>query len=382
MKLVAGSRKSELAMLQTNFVKSLLKKANPKLEIEIEGIVTKGDKVLDVALSKIGEKSLFTKELEVALQEGKVQFLVHSLKDMPTTLPEGMVLSTILERESPEDAVVIRKDLADKGIKSLDQLEKTALIGSSSLRRKAQLKRKYPEFRIESVRGNLNTRLKKLDNVEKSYETEYSALILARAGLERMARQNETFVGRLSETLDTKTCLYAVGQGALAIETMATDEKTIELLSSLSHEETTLRVVAERSFMKALNGGCSAPVAVESKIKDDNILALTGGVFSLDGKESIIKTENIDLCPAKMPKIKYPFDYVGIVRGKIDKSKMYLAMKLGRELAEQLIADGAMKILEEARAANEDAAPNTNSSPTKATCPVPAAKDLVKSLTS
>ncbi|CAG5105298.1 Oidioi.mRNA.OKI2018_I69.chr1.g2002.t1.cds [Oikopleura dioica] len=379
MKLVAGSRKSELAMLQTNFVKALLQKANPELEIDIEGIVTKGDKVLDVALSKIGEKSLFTKELEIALQEGKVQFLVHSLKDMPTTLPEGMVLSTILERESPLDAVVIRKDLADKGIKSLDQLEKTALIGSSSLRRKAQLKRKYPDFKIESVRGNLNTRLKKLDNVDKSYEKEYSALILARAGLERMARQNDAFVGRLSETLEPSTCLYAVGQGALAIETMATDEKTIELLSSLSHEETTLRVVAERSFMKTLNGGCSAPVATESNITKDNVLELTGGVFSLDGSEAIVKTESVNLCPEKMAKVEYPSDFVGIVPCKIEKSKMYLAMKLGRELAEKLQKEGAMKILEEAREANQDPAPN--SSPKKS-CPLPAAKDFVKSLTS
>jgi len=157
MKLVSGTRESELAMMQTTYVNKLLTQANPDLEIDVLSMTTKGDKILNVALSKIGEKSLFTKELEIALHQGDCHYVVHSLKDLPTTLPENMVIGAILEREDPRDAVVMKRSLSDK-FKKLSDLPKGALIGSSSLRRQAQLKKKYPHLEIQSVRGNLNTR--------------------------------------------------------------------------------------------------------------------------------------------------------------------------------------------------------------------------------
>jgi len=372
MKLVAGSRKSELAMLQTNFVRDKLLQScrETALEIEIEGIATVGDKILNIALSKIGEKSLFTKELEVALMQKKVQFVVHSLKDLPTTLPDGMVIAAILERESPLDAVVMKASLVEQGIVRIDQLGENALIGSSSLRRQAQLKRKFPKLRIESVRGNLNTRLRKLD------EGEYSALILAEAGLKRMEKQNSTFVGRMTETLAPKDCLYAVGQGALAVEILTEDVETAKLLECLNHEESSLRVVAERAFMKTLMGGCSAPVAVESTLENET-LTLKGAVFSLDGEKALFEEQNTNF--AKKHKVaEYPADFIGILASTVAKEKMLSAQRLGEAVAQTLLDQGAKEILDEAKAQNAQSGPIPN----PGQCPFPKAKELTKSLLS
>lgn len=357
-------------MLQTNFVRDKLKENfGEKLEIEIIGISTVGDKILNVALSKIGEKSLFTKELEVALLEKKVHFVVHSLKDLPTTLPEGMVVGAVLERECPLDAVVMKASLVEKGITKLAQLEENSIIGSSSLRRQAQIYKKYPKFKIQSVRGNLNTRLRKLD------EQDYSALILATAGLKRMEVQNPSFVGRLTELLDPSDCLYAVGQGALAVEILSEDAETAKLLAPLNHEESALRVVAERAFMKRLNGGCSAPVAVETVLTAGK-LSFTGAVFSLDGTESLYHSDSANLSAPEMSlPVPIPAEFTGIVPANVKPEKMAAAYQLGESVAESLLEKGAGRILAEAKAANT---PDSNPSQ----CPCPEAKELTKSMLS
>ena len=238
--MMVGSRKSQLALIQTRFVIAELSKIRPELNFEIVEMSTVGDNVLDKALSKIGEKSLFTKELEVALEKCDVDFVVHSMKDLPTTLPPGMVIGAVLEREDPRDAVIIKAGADWKGLKDLPA---GSVVGTSSLRRAAQLRSAYPDLVFQDVRGNLNTRLRKLD----AEDGVYSALILAVAGVVRMGWSE-----RISEYLDSDVCLHAVGQGALAVECRDSDRDTLQLLSHLHHKTTVLATIAERSFMKTL----------------------------------------------------------------------------------------------------------------------------------
>ncbi|XP_065574019.1 porphobilinogen deaminase-like isoform X1 [Artemia franciscana] len=237
-----GTRKSQLAMTQTEFVVGLLQKQELSVAFKIVPMSTVGDHILDQPLSQIGEKSLFTKELEVALEKKEVDFVVHSSKDLPTTLPDGMVIAAILEREDPRDSVIVS---SRHSFKSISELPPASVVGTSSLRRSAQLIQKYPHIIIKDVRGNLNTRLKKLDAPEGPYD----ALVLAAAGVKRMGWQN-----RITQVLDPSVCMYAIGQGALAIECREGDKETIELLSHLYHAETALRCVAERSFLRTLEG--------------------------------------------------------------------------------------------------------------------------------
>jgi len=387
MKLVSGTRESELAMMQTTFVNKLLTNANPDLQIDVLPMTTKGDKILNVALSKIGEKSLFTKELEIALHQGDCHYVVHSLKDLPTTLPENMVIGAILEREDPRDAVVMKKSLSDK-FKKLSDLPKGALIGSSSLRRQAQLKKKYPHLEIQSVRGNLNTRLKKLDG--EVGDVDYSAIILATAGLNRMASQNEAFVDRLTSHLEMNECLYAVGQGALAVEILENDKDTARILQPLIHEETCLKVVAERAFMKYLDGGCSSPIAVNCTL-EGGVLALVGAVFSVDGSDSLYKEMKVDLKldSKSSDQSELRNSYTGILVQNISPVKMDLANKLGEDLAKSLMVDGAGDIIKVAKAANKPEN-NPGQAPTRESnrdedpprCPFPQAKDLTKAFLS
>jgi len=199
-----GSRGSELALTQTKFVKAELEKVYPNLTFEIEVIKTKGDKILDVALSKIGDKGLFTKELEIALVEKTIDLAVHSLKDIPTHLPEGLTIGAICERHNTQDCLIVHEKHKDRTLATLPQ---GSIVGSSSLRRVSQLKRAYPQIVFKDVRGNLNTRLQKLD------EGQYDALILAVAGISRLNLQH-----RIHEVISPDVCFYAVGQGALAIE--------------------------------------------------------------------------------------------------------------------------------------------------------------------
>ncbi|XP_017771357.1 PREDICTED: porphobilinogen deaminase [Nicrophorus vespilloides] len=284
-----GSRKSQLALIQTRHVIGLLEQLNKDVKFEIVTMSTLGDKVLDIPLPKIGEKSLFTKELETALSNGLVDFVVHSLKDLPTTLPQGMAIGAVLEREDPRDALVLRKDMKDL---DLNTLPEGSVIGTSSLRRAAQLSRKYPQLKIADIRGNLNTRLKKLDELDT-----FKAIILATAGLQRMGWDS-----RISKILDTDEILYAVGQGALAVECRANDEDTIKLLKPLYDAQTAIRVNTERTFLKTLGGGCSAPVAISTDIINDHgihNLVVKGGVWSLDGKVEMIENDEIKLDLAK-----------------------------------------------------------------------------------
>lgn len=332
-----GSRKSQLALFQTNFVVDLLRQEHKDIQYEIISMSTIGDKTLDVALSKIGEKSLFTKELEVALEKKEVHMVVHSLKDLPTTLPEGMVIGAICRREDPSDVVVFS---SENKFKNLKELPSESVVGTSSLRRIAQLKRAYPELRFESVRGNINTRLRKLDEDKK-----YSALILAAAGLSRLDLEH-----RIGMRLSSEECMHAVGQGALAIECRETDKQTIEILSQIADEYTTLRCISERAFMKALEGGCSVPIGVNSKI-EENKLTLKGGVFSLDGTEEIMGELTVDLKRAKNCQLKK--HYTGIIGYQFPQHHLSAAENLGINLAEQLLDKGAGNILKEARIANE-----------------------------
>lgn len=285
-KIKVGSRKSELALIQTNHVINLLRNVDKTRTFEVETMNTLGDKVLDIPLPKIGQKSLFTKELESALENGIVDFVVHSLKDLPTALPEGMAIGAVLEREDPRDALVLQKNMKNE---DLDSLPRGSVIGTSSLRRAAQLSRKYPQLKVENIRGNLNTRLYKLDESGK-----FQAIVLATAGLQRMGWHN-----RISKIIPTNELMYAVGQGAIAVECREDDIATIEMLQCLYDAHTALRVITERAFLCTLGGGCSAPVAscteITHSFDDKHKLSVIGAVWSLDGKEELVESGEIEL---------------------------------------------------------------------------------------
>lgn len=271
-KIKIGTRGSQLALWQTNWVKSQIEKHHPGIEVEITIISTKGDWVLDVSLPKLGEqgKGLFTKELEDAIFEHRVDLAVHSLKDLPTELPTGLGIGAICEREDVRDALIARDP-----IRSFGELPARAVIGTSSLRRQAQLRRARPDLIIEPVRGNVDTRLRKLD------EGSFDAIVLAAAGLHRLGHAN-----RITEHLSEDFMLPAVGQGALAIETRADDAVINEIVNTLDHEATRLACRAERAFLRGLGGGCLVPIAAHATI-DDGTMLLTGLVASPDGSEAL-----------------------------------------------------------------------------------------------
>jgi len=286
-----------------------LQQAFPERSFEIHTMSTQGDKILDVALAKIGDKGLFTQELESSMLDGDVDFAVHSLKDLPTRLPQGLTLGCVTEREDPSDALVVHENHRDKQI---DQLPEGAVIGTSSLRRLAQLRHHFPHLRFKDVRGNLNTRLKKLDNGE------YDALILAAAGLIRMNMGD-----RVHQVLPPKISLHAVGQGALGIECRDNDPDILALIQKLQHQPTAYRCYAERAFLRELEGGCQVPIGVNTALDGDR-LTLTGLVASLDGKTVIRDT----------------------VSGRTSE-----ADSLGIGLAETLRQQGAQDILDQITAA-------------------------------
>ena len=263
-----ASRRSQLAMVQTEWVRDQLLLAHPGLEISIEAMATQGDKILDVALAKIGDKGLFTKELEAQMLVNQADIAVHSLKDLPTNLPDGLMLGCVTEREDPADALVVHARHQDKTLASLPA---GAVVGTSSLRRLAQLKYHYPHLLFKDVRGNVITRLEKLDSGD------YDCLILAAAGLGRLGLSN-----RIHELIDPNISLHAVGQGALGIECRVADPEVSTLIKVLEHRPTALRCLAERSFLRSLEGGCQVPIGVNSSFENGN-LHLTGMVASLDG---------------------------------------------------------------------------------------------------
>jgi hydroxymethylbilane synthase len=231
---------------------------------------TQGDKILDVALAKIGDKGLFTKELEVGMLEESIDLAVHSLKDLPTKLPDGLVLGCVTERVNPADALVVNAQHQDK---QLDTLPEGAIIGTSSLRRLAQLRHYYPHLTFKDVRGNVNTRLAKLD------AGEYDGIILAVAGLQRLGMGD-----RIHQIIPSDISLHAVGQGALGIECRANDAEVLEILKVLEDIPSRDRCLAERAFLRELEGGCQVPIGVNTQIEND-ILTLTGLVASLDGQQ-------------------------------------------------------------------------------------------------
>lgn len=265
-----GSRKSQLALVQTYWVQEQLQKSFPERQFEVETMSTQGDKILDVALAKIGDKGLFTKELEVGMLEESIDLAVHSLKDLPTKLPDGLVLGCVTERVNPADALVVNAKHQDK---QLDTLPEGAIIGTSSLRRLAQLRHYYPHLTFKDVRGNVNTRLAKLDGGE------YDGIILAVAGLQRLGMGD-----RIHQIIPSDISLHAVGQGALGIECRANDAEVLEILKVLEDIPSRDRCLAERAFLRELEGGCQVPIGVNTQIEND-ILTLTGLVASLDGQK-------------------------------------------------------------------------------------------------
>jgi hydroxymethylbilane synthase len=270
--ITIGSRKSQLALVQTYWVQGELQKLYPDRPLTVETMTTHGDNVLDVALAKIGDKGLFTKELELAMLAGLIDVAVHSLKDLPTKLPDGLHLAAITERVNPADALVVNQKCQNC---QLDNLPAGTVVGTSSLRRLAQLRHHYPHLIFKDVRGNLNTRLAKLD------AGEFDALILAVAGLQRLGMDD-----RIHQIIPSHISLHAVGQGALGIECRANDPEVAEMLQGLVHVPTHQCCLAERAFLRELEGGCQVPIGVNSRITGDT-LTLEGIIASLDGQKLV-----------------------------------------------------------------------------------------------
>ena len=301
-KIVIGTRSSKLALWQAEYIVDCLRKQYEGLEVELEHIMTRGDKILDVPLAKIGGKGLFTKELEVAMIENRIDLAVHSLKDMPTVLPEGLALTTITKRLDCGDALVSPK------YQTLENLPKGAKVGTSSLRRKAQLLNIRPDLDIHNLRGNVNTRLRKLE------EENFDAIVLAVAGLKRLG-----FGDKITQIIPRKYCLPAVGQGALAIETRADDEEIKNMLSFLYDDKTADATIAERAFLAQVEGGCQVPVGVYGEVNEDNTLTVEAVIGSLDGKT--------------------------IIRDKVT-GKRENASELGETLAKKILASGGLEIMQ------------------------------------
>ena len=292
-------------MVQTLWVKDQLERNIPNLEVSIEAMATQGDKILDVALAKIGDKGLFTKELEAQMLIGQADIAVHSLKDLPTNLPSGLKLGCITKREDPADALVVnKKNVCYK----LETLPAGSIVGTSSLRRLAQLKNKYPHLVFKDIRGNVITRIEKLD------AGEFDCIILAAAGLKRLG-----FESRIHQIIPNEISLHAVGQGALGIECKSNDKKVLEIINVLEDQPTSQRCLAERAFLRDLEGGCQVPIGVNSKIQNEQ-LCLTGMVASLDG-ERLIKDQ-----------------YIGNINNPEE---------VGKELAKKLKLQGADELLSE-----------------------------------
>ena len=270
--LKIGTRGSKLALWQANWVKSALNDRHPSRSVELVIIKTKGDKILDVPLAKVGGKGLFVKEIEEALLDGRIDLAVHSMKDMPSDIPKGLCIGAIPERENPRDVLISKKN------RPLSQLEPGARIGTSSLRRAAQLLHARSDLEILPLRGNLDTRLKKL-------ETEnLDAIVLAAAGVRRLGLEN-----RITEFLDENVMLPAVGQGALCIEIRENDPEVATLVAKLEHRQTRTIVMGERAFLNRLEGGCQVPIAAHGKIADSRF-TLCGLVATVDGKTFIKET--------------------------------------------------------------------------------------------
>lgn len=273
-KIIVGSRRSKLALTQTNWVMDQLNKLDPRFEFEVKEIVTKGDQILDVTLSKVGGKGLFVKEIEQAMLDKEIDMAVHSMKDMPAVLPEGLTIGCIPFREDHRDALISR------GHVKLKDLKPGAIIGTSSLRRSAQLLAARPDLEIKWIRGNVDTRLAKLETEE------YDAIILAAAGLYRLGWASDV----VTEFLDAELCIPAVGQGALSIECREDDKELLELFEKFTCKKTERAVRAERVFLQKMEGGCQVPIAGFAYVAENDEIVLNVLVASPEGHE-IIKEE-------------------------------------------------------------------------------------------
>ena len=298
--ITIATRESPLALWQAHFVEAELKRHHPDIEVKLLGMTSRGDQLLDKPLYKVGGKGLFVKELETALLDERADIAVHSMKDVPMELPPGLTLGVICEREDPRDALV--------GVSSFDDLPEGARLGTSSLRRSCQVMQRRPDLQIGFLRGNVNTRLAKLD------AGEFDAIILACAGLKRLG-----FDDRIGAAIDEDFLLPAGGQGAVGIEYREADSRVAELLAPLAHEETSRRVIAERTVVRRLDGGCDVPIASFAVAEGDS-LWLRARVGSPDGKTVIVSE----------------------ARGSEPEA-------LGLEVADALIAKGAADILKAAR---------------------------------
>ena len=302
--LTIATRESPLAMWQAEFVQGILQRAHPGLEVKLLGMTSHGDQILDVPLAKVGGKGLFVKELENALLDGSADIAVHSMKDVPMAFPPGLALGVICEREDPTDAFV------SNNYGALEALPEGSVVGTSSLRRECQLRARRPDLVVKFLRGNVNTRLRKLD------EGEYDAIILASAGLVRLG-----FSDRIKQRIPVELSLPAGGQGAVGIELRSDDESTLQLLGALQHSATATRVTAERALNHRLNGGCQVPIASFAEFVDNGkTLWLRGLVGRPDG--SLILEAQAKADPAR-------------------------AEELGVSVAEDLLAQGAEAILAE-----------------------------------
>lgn len=299
--IIIGTRDSALALWQTHWVEKKLKSLCPEYTFRIVHIKTKGDKILDVALAKIGDKALFTKELEVAMLEKSIDIAVHSMKDLPTKLPDGLTIGAICERENPGDVVI-----SHKGYK-LNNLPHGAKVGTSSLRRRAQLLKYRPDISLHDIRGNLNTRLAKME------KEDFDAIILAAAGVERLGWKD-----KITDYISYDISLPAVGQGSIGIECRADDNEILKVISKLNHQESRDAVEAERALLRTLEGGCQVPIGALGKIKGEE-LELHGLVASLNG--------------------------TNVLRSVVTGNRSEVE-KLGKQLAELLIEMGAGEILE------------------------------------
>lgn len=299
-KLTIGTRQSLLALWQSNHIATLLREKYPKCEVVLKKIVTKGDRILDVPLAQIGGKGLFTKEIETELADGTIDLAVHSLKDMPTVLPEGLCLTAITERANVGDAFVSNK------YASFEELPLGAVIGTSSLRRKAQLLATRPDLQIMDLRGNVDTRLRKLD------EGLYDAIILAAAGLERLGHGD-----RITALIPPDVCLPAVGQGALAIEARTADDEVRSMLEFLNDLPTKQSTDAERAFLGLLEGGCQVPIGVHADVAGEQI-KIEAIIAALDGSTVLRDT----------------------ITGKVED-----AVALGQQLGKKMLAAGGQEIL-------------------------------------
>jgi hydroxymethylbilane synthase len=302
-KVIIGSRGSELALWQANFIKRELEKKHKQIKVEIKIVKTKGDKILNVALSKIGDKSLFTKELETQLLEKKIDLAVHSLKDLQTHLPKGLKLAAVSRRQAVEDVLIAKK----KGI-TIDKLKENAIVATGSLRRKCQLLHLRPDISVVDLRGNVPSRIKKF------LSSDWDAVILARAGIERLNLRKY-----ISSYINTNDILPAVGQGVLGIETNIENNSVNDLLLSLHDENTYKAVLAERALLRKLEGGCQVPIGAFAEVKSSGLF-LDAMVGNLDGSLTFRKK----------------------VRGSKNNPE-----QLGKKLADDLLKAGAKEILNE-----------------------------------